>query len=215
MTKSNLKNKTLSTSTLVDFSIVNVLDQVVPSGAPYSAPTSELVPDLELTAKAYKRIVSSGKKNLETLKEIGIVLNVLYKPYADRADKAWGDYIKTTELVIMSRSDRSNAQWLANNWDNVQAYKINNCCDSNSVGSLRKLLLAAEKAEAKKLAAELDKTTGPVETGESEPEGDAPTKTGKQLTDFELVELMLELCEAHGHSPKVMATMFKNAAKTA
>jgi len=177
--------------------------------------------DIEGAAKAYKGLVVSAKKNLKVLKDIGTVLNVLYAPYAERASKDWGDYIKTTELAIMSRMDRSNAQWLATNWDEIQAFKITNCVNSNSVGSLRKLFVAAQKAEEKKLEAErlalLEKETGvtPTEPTETESEEEEKPTMAKKLTDVELVEMVMALCKSNGLTPKTIATMLANAAKAA
>lgn len=176
--------------------------------------------DIEGAAKAYKGLVVSAKKNLKVLREIGTVLNVLYAPYAERASKDWGDYIKTTELSIMSRMDRSNAQWLATNWDEIQAFKLAKCVNSNSVGSLRKLMTAAQKAEEKKLEAErlalLEKESGvkPTAPTESEEEEEKPEKA-KKLNDIELVEMVMALCKSNGLAPKNIATMLANAAKAA
>jgi len=176
--------------------------------------------DIEGAAKAYKGLVVSAKKNLKVLKDIGTVLNVLYQPYIERASKDWGDYIKTTELSIMSRMDRSNSQWLATNWDEIQAFKLAKCVNSNSVGSLRKLMTAAQKAAEKKLEAErlalLEKETGakPTPPTETETESEKPEKAEK-LTDIELVEMVMALCKSNGLAPKTIATMLANAAKAA
>ena len=55
----------------------------------------------------------------------------------------------------------------------------------------------------------------PTEQPEA-PEGTGEAGTDivkKALSDIELVAYMLELCEANSHDPKLIATMFKNAAK--
>jgi len=216
---SNLKVKSVeSKATLVGVGITNIIGLAQAGKAPYLVETSEATPDLVATAKAYKSLVVSAKKNLKILREIGIVLNVLYKPYAERASKDWGDYIKTTELSIMSRMDRSNAQWLATNWDEIQAFKLAKCINSNSVGSLRKLIVAAQKAEEKRLEAErialLEKETGakPATPTETESEEEEKPKAQK-LTDIELVEMVMALCKSNSLPPKTIATMLLNAAK--
>jgi hypothetical protein len=76
----------------------------------------------------------------------------------------------------MSKQDRNDAMWLAENWDKIQTFKAENDISSNSVGILRKAKAKADKKEPK------------------------ATNPPKLLDIVQLGELVQKLCKENGHT---------------
>ena len=175
-------------------------------------------------ATKYKATLRASKARLEILASIGNALLDLKNDYLldgqFRKDgkqafstKKFGAAVAASPLKIMSKDDRANAIWLSENWTFIEAFKRNNDCASQSVSYLRKMVIAADKLANKPDAADaVEADDKKVVSFEASTEAPAQAAT---MSDTELVAHMLELVKSNGLNAKAIATMFKNAAKTA
>lgn len=94
---------------------------------------------IEHQATVYNSIVKQKRNQLEKLKGIGELL-IEFRSIIGKSDKEFGQALKSTALGKMSRQDRSDSMWLAENWTTVQKkvkeLDINSC----SASYLRQLL---------------------------------------------------------------------------
>ena len=187
---------------------------------------------LEDHAKKYMNLVAASKTKLKTLRAIGVELNLIREGFRNTDDngivtyneKGYGVAVKATELKVMSAHDRGDALWLALNWDAIEAFKAKKGLESQSITYLRKAIRKAankliadeELAYAEELAR--NNTAKGIKTEPVMPEGKGTPGVGiepKTMSDVELVEHMLALCETNGLAPKAIAVMFSNASKKA
>jgi hypothetical protein len=96
---------------------------------------------IDAQAKAYKSIKKQQKAALEKLKGIGDVLNYVRSLF--KSDLLFGQFLMKTELSIMSRQDRSDAMWLADNWTEVQTQMKKLDISSSSASYLRQAIRKA------------------------------------------------------------------------
>ena len=169
--------------------------------------------------KAYKTIKGQAKKSLLAFKIMGDTFNLIRADFD--SDKLYGKHLATTPMKAIDRRDRANMVWLADNWLMIETFKKTNGVETNSIAYLKTLVKKAQDDEKKRLAdLENDGVDSSENEGTEQPE--APEGTGvagsdvvkKSVSDVELVAHMLELCSANGLDPKLIATMFKNAAKS-
>lgn len=168
--------------------------------------------------KAYKTIKGQAKKSLLAFKIMGDTFNLIRADFD--SDKLYGKHLQTTPMAAIDRRDRANMVWLADNWLMIETFKKTNGVETNSIAYLKTLVKKAQDDEKKRLA-DLENVDSSDNEETEQPE--APEGTGvagsdivkKSVSDVELVAHMLELCSANGLDPKLIATMFKNAAKSA
>jgi hypothetical protein len=103
---------------------------------------------LEHQAQVYKSLVKQRKNQLEKLKEIGLVLLEL-RSVSGASNKDYGILVSKTPLAIMTRQDRYDALWLAENWTNVQSYMKEMDISSGSAAYLRQKMTKKTDAEPK------------------------------------------------------------------
>ena len=96
----------------------------------------------------YNAIVESGQANLVTLRKIGEILIGLRTGF--KSDKLFGQFIAESSLNVMTRRDRADAVWLANNWNTVQKFKVAEGMASASANYLRKKMTEKNRAEKEK-----------------------------------------------------------------
>ncbi len=100
---------------------------------------------IEHQATVYNSIVKQKRNQLEKLKGIGELL-IEFRSIIGKSDKEFGQALKATALGKMSRQDRSDSMWLAENWTTVQKkvkeLDINSC----SASYLRQLLRKEAKS---------------------------------------------------------------------
>lgn len=96
---------------------------------------------IDAQAKAYKSIKKQQKAALEKLKGIGEVLTYVRSLF--KSDLLFGQFLMKTELSIMSRQDRSDAMWLADNWTEVQTQMKKLDISSSSASYLRQAIRKA------------------------------------------------------------------------
>ena len=98
---------------------------------------------IEHQATVYKSLVKNRKSQLEKLKGIGEVLIEL-RSVSGASDKDYGKLVSKTPLAVMSRQDRSDAMWLAENWTSVQKFMKDMDISSGSAPYLRQQIRKAE-----------------------------------------------------------------------
>lgn len=116
---------------------------------------------IDAQAKAYKSIKKQQKAALEKLKGIGDVLNYVRSLF--KSDLLFGQFLMKTELSIMSRQDRSDAMWLADNWNEIQLQMKKLDISSSSASYLRQAIRKAsatvQESKAPSVVAETAKST--------------------------------------------------------
>jgi hypothetical protein len=100
---------------------------------------------IEHSASVYTGMIKAKRQQLEKLKVIGEVLHEL-RSLIGTSDKLFGQAVKATALKNMSRQDRSDAMWLAENWMNIQSKTKELDVSSCSASYLRQLLRKADKS---------------------------------------------------------------------
>ena len=116
---------------------------------------------IDAQAKAYKSIKKQQKAALEKLKGIGDVLNYVRSLF--KSDLLFGQFLMKTELSVMSRQDRSDAMWLADNWNEIQLQMKKLDISSSSASYLRQAIRKAtatvQESKAPSVVAETAKST--------------------------------------------------------
>ena len=158
---------------------------------------------LEHGAAVYESMYDLNELMLHKHNELGMILlqhRALYK-----SDKLFGKYIANTPLGCMSRYDRTDAMFIASNWDKVRKMNKDGSLDSLGVSAIRKRL-KPKKSEAPTSA-------GNVSKGKSKPEAEATdgpsiTKTeAEPLTAKDFVTFVKAQMKEHGITEKA----FNNA----
>ena len=103
---------------------------------PFGTEGHSLGEAIEHQATVYKSLVKNRKSQLEKLKGIGEVLIEL-RSVSGASDKDYGKLVSKTPLAVMSRQDRSDAMWLAENWTEVQKFVKDMDISSGSAAYLR------------------------------------------------------------------------------
>ena len=125
---------------------------------------------IEHQASVYKKIVKDRKSQLEKLKGIGLVLLEL-RSVSGASDKDYGKLVSKTPLAVMSRQDRSDAMWLAENWTEVQKFMKDMDISSGSAPYLRQQIRKTAKpsAEPSTVESKTDaKPSAPVQSEKTE-----------------------------------------------
>jgi NACalpha-BTF3-like transcription factor len=127
--------------------------------------------------------------------EIGNILLGLQALFADNR-KAFGKFLEGSELGAMSRQDRSDAMFLAANWDKVSKLNKDGSLDTLGVSAIRKRLKASEG----KASNGAGKRKHEQEAGNA-PDGNAPEvdiKAVKVQSEVELADVVMALIQANG-----------------
>lgn len=132
---------------------------------------------LEHQATVYKSMLKQRKGQLEKLKEIGLVLLEL-RSISGASDKDYGKLVSKTPLSIMSRQDRSDAMWLAENWTEVQTFIKEMDISSASAAYLRQKIAKSKKSKS----ASSEATEESVAEGKTEDKGDEVTGSDEAST---------------------------------
>jgi hypothetical protein len=153
-------------------------------------------------ATVYNSIVKQRKGQLEKLKGIGEVLIEL-RSVSGASDKDYGKLVSKTPLGVMSRQDRSDAMWLAENWTEVQKFMKDMDMSSGSAAYLRQQIRKATASseatvtdEPSTVESKTDaKPSAPVESTD-EPEGSEATVSVDDEESFALS--MAEIAKQSG-----------------
>lgn len=132
---------------------------------------------------------------LDNYREIGNILLGLQALFAGNR-KAFGQFLAGSELGSMSRQDRSDAMFVAENWAKVQKLNNNGALDTLGVSAIRKRLKVAEgkaagagkRKEEQADAAPKGEAAGAAAGEAAATEGKAPAmpkiKDEKDLAEF-------------------------------
>lgn len=155
---------------------------------------------IEHQAAVYKSLVKQKKQALTKLYEIGLVLIEL-RSIIGKSDKEFGQAIKATPLNIMSRQDRSDAMWLAENWTEVQSFMKDMDISSASAAYLRQKMAKAKKGESAEIAEGKNEDNGGDEVTDSD---EASTVADDEV--IESVAIVVDSEESFAMSIKTLAT---------
>lgn len=158
---------------------------------------------LEHQASVYKSLVKQRKGQLEKLKGIGEVLIEL-RSLSGASDKDYGKLVSKTPLSIMSRQDRSDAMWLAENWTEVQTFMKEMDISSASAAYLRQKIAKAKKSTATEGSAK--STAKGSDQGSDEVTGTDEASTVKSDVVTEVATLDVDSEESFAASIKIIAT---------
>lgn len=172
---------------------------------------------IEHSASVYTGMLRAKRQQLEKLKVIGEVLHEL-RSLIGTSDKMFGQAIKATALKNMSRQDRSDAMWLAENWIEIQSKTKELDVSSCSASYLRQLLRKAEKqATATATTEESTESTDAVveETAVNEVKATVEQSTLKLAEDSAegIASAVIHLAKAKNISLAEIATLLLASAE--
>ena len=126
---------------------------------------------LEHGAAVYDKLYLLQSSTLDCYNELGLILLQTKSLY--KSDKLFGQFLGKSPLGCMSRQDRTDAMFIAANWNKVQKLNDSGALDSLGVSAIRKRIKKADKPKAPVSA-------GNVSEGKAKPEatdGQSVTKT--------------------------------------
>lgn len=157
---------------------------------------------IEHQASVYKGLVKQRKGQLEKLKGIGEVLIEL-RSVSGASDKDYGKLVSKTPLAIMSRQDRSDAMWIATEWQNVQKFLKDMDMSSASAAYLRQQMRKASKPKAE--AEDAESTEGSKSSDEAstvkQPKAESKSDDSVEVStasEAEFASSMAEIAKAEG-----------------
>jgi hypothetical protein len=165
---------------------------------------------IEHQATVYNSMLKQKRNQLEKLKVMGELL-IEFRAIIGKSDKEFGQAIKATALSSVSRQDRSDAMWLAENWTTVQKkvkeLDINSC----SASYLRQLL----RKEAKSTPSEATAKSAVSEANESDDTTSTEGTVTVESSSLKLAEnsaegiasAVIHLAKANGISLAEIATL--------
>ncbi len=164
---------------------------------------------IEHQATVYNSMLKQKRNQLEKLKVMGELL-IEFRAIIGKSDKEFGQAIKATALSSVSRQDRSDAMWLAENWTAVQKkvkeLDINSC----SASYLRQLLRKESKKDDSATPQESTKGTDAVDSDENT-EGMATVESSSlKLAENSaegIASAVIHLAKANGISLAEIATL--------
>ncbi len=154
-------------------------------------------------ATVYKSLVKQRKGQLEKLKGIGEVLIEL-RSVSGASDKDYGKLVSKTPLGVMSRQDRSDAMWLATEWQSITKFMKDMDMSSASAAYLRQQMRKASKPKAE--ADDVESTEGSKSTDEGstvkQPKADKQSDDASvevsTATETEFAQSMADIAKAEG-----------------
>ena len=154
-------------------------------------------------ATVYKSLVKQRKGQLEKLKGIGEVLIEL-RSVSGASDKDYGKLVSKTPLGVMSRQDRSDAMWLATEWQSIEKFMKDMDMSSASAAYLRQQMRKASKPKAE--ADDVESTEGSKSTDEGstvkQPKADKQSDDASvevsTATETEFAQSMADIAKAEG-----------------
>lgn len=154
---------------------------------------------IDHAASSYVGIVRQKKNILGKLREIGILLIEL-RSITGKSDKDFGQLIKTTALSKISRQDRSDAMWLAENWADIQAFMKDMDISSCSAAYLRQKIRKESKPTE---SAQGDKVTSTDSEKDESASDEDSTVRSDEVT--EKATLIIDSEESFAESIRIVA----------
>jgi hypothetical protein len=159
---------------------------------PYGKEGHTLGEAIQHQATVYNSIVKQRKNQLEKLKGIGEVLIEL-RSVSGASDKDYGKLVSKTPLGVMSRQDRSDAMWLAENWTEVQKYMKDMDMSSGSAAYLRQKIRKAS-AEPSTVESKTDaKPSAPTQSSDKPESSEATEKGSDEASTAESSEATVSI----------------------
>ena len=160
---------------------------------------------IEHQATVYNSIVKQKRNQLEKLKGIGELL-IEFRSIIGKSDKEFGQALKSTALGKMSRQDRSDSMWLAENWTTVQKkvkeLDINSC----SASYLRQLLRKeAKSANSEATVSEATESDSDSSEASSSVEGSTVKIAGDNAES--IASAVIQIAKQKGISLAEIATL--------
>ena len=137
-------------------------------------------------AAIYDTLWLAQESMLQCYKELGELLNGIRSIFENN-DKKYGDFLSKSDLGQMSRQDRSDAQYIANNWAKIQKLNKSGALDTLGLSAIRKRLKASE-GKASNGAGVRKEDQAPK--GEAKSATVAEPKAPKIATEAELAEFV-------------------------
>jgi len=160
---------------------------------------------IEHSASVYTGLVKQKRKQLESLNEIGKVLQEL-RSVIGKSDKEFGQAIKATALKNMSRQDRSDAMWLSENWITIQGKMKELDINSCSASYLRQLLRKeAKSTDSEATVSEATKSDSDSTEGSSTVESSSVKLSGDNAESIAVA--VISLAKLKGVSLAEIATL--------
>lgn len=170
---------------------------------------------IDHAASSYVGMVRQKKNILGKLREIGVLLIEL-RSITGKSDKDFGQLIKVTPLSKMSRQDRSDAMWLAENWADVQSFMkdldIQSCSAAYLRQKIRKSNTPVESAQGSKATSTDSKKEESATVEASTQESDVVTEKATLVIDSEesFAESIRIVAQQQGFDlAKVIASLIK------
>jgi hypothetical protein len=160
---------------------------------------------IEHQATVYNSMLKQKRNQLEKLKVMGELL-IEFRAIIGKSDKEFGQAIKATALSSVSRQDRSDAMWLAENWTTVQKkvkeLDINSC----SASYLRQLLRKeAKSANSEATVSEATESDSDSSEASSTVESSSLKLSGNDAES--IASAVIHLAKANGVSLAEIATL--------
>jgi hypothetical protein len=160
---------------------------------------------IEHQATVYNSMVKQKRSQLEKLKGIGELL-IEFRSIIGKSDKEFGQALKATALREMSRQDRSDSMWLAENWTTVQKKVKELDINSSSASYLRQLLRKeAKSTDSEATVSEATKSDSDSTEGSSTVESSSLKLSGNDAES--IASAVIHLAKANGVSLAEIATL--------
>lgn len=160
---------------------------------------------IEHQATVYNSIVKQKRNQLEKLKGIGELL-IEFRSIIGKSDKEFGQALKSTALGKMSRQDRSDSMWLAENWTTVQK-KVKELDINSCSASYLRQLLRKEAKSANSEATVSEATESDSDSSEASSSVEASTVKIAGDNAESIASAVIHLAKANGVSLAEIATL--------
>lgn len=160
---------------------------------------------IEHQATVYNSIVKQKRNQLEKLKGIGELL-IEFRSIIGKSDKEFGQALKSTALGKMSRQDRSDSVWLAENWTTVQK-KVKELDINSCSASYLRQLLRKEAKSANSEATVSEATESDSDSSEASSSVEASTVKIAGDNAESIANAVIHLAKANGVSLAEIATL--------
>lgn len=147
-------------------------------------------------ATVYDNMWLLQEQMLDNYREIGNILLGLQALFGDNK-VAFGKFLEGSELGAMSRQDRSDAMFLAQNWTKVQKLNKDGALDTLGVSAIRKRLKAAEGKASGAGVRKADQKAAP-KGEEAAVVAPVEPKALKVQSEDELATLVFDLIQNNG-----------------
>jgi len=157
---------------------------------------------LEHGAAVYDKLYLLQSSTLDCYNELGLILLQTKSLY--KSDKLFGQFLGKSPLGCMSRQDRTDAMFIAANWNKVQKLNDSGALDSLGVSAIRKRIKKADKPKAPVSAGNVSEGKAKVAAQKAEAEveatdGPSVTKTeAKPVTADDLATFVKAQLKEHG-----------------